>query len=71
MKTTLNLKNELIAEAMAITGLNEKTAVIHLALEELINKAARQRLALLGGTHKAATAPPRQRLRRARILRRA
>jgi Arc/MetJ family transcription regulator len=61
MKTTIILKDDLMREAMSITGLKEKTAVIHLGLEELINKASRQRLIKLGGRMKNATAPRRRR----------
>jgi Arc/MetJ family transcription regulator len=61
MKTTIILKDDLMREAMSITGLKEKTAVIHLGLEELINKASRQRLIKLGGSMKNATAPRRRR----------
>jgi len=63
MKTTIILKDELVREAMAVTGLKEKTAVIHRGLEELINKAARDRLIRLGGSLKTAQAPRRRRVR--------
>jgi len=46
---------------MAVTGIKEKTAVIHRGLEELVNKAARQRLIKLGGLMKTARAPRRRR----------
>jgi len=62
MKTTIILKDELVREAMAVTGIKEKTAVIHRGLEELINKAARMRLAKLGGSMKTARAPRRRRI---------
>ena len=61
MKTTILLKDDLVREAMAVTGLKEKTAVIHLGLQELINKAARQRLIKLGGSMKNARAARRKR----------
>lgn len=62
MKTTLILKDDLIREAMEVTGLKEKTSVIHLGLKEIINKAARERLIKLGGTMKKAKAPRRRRI---------
>jgi Arc/MetJ family transcription regulator len=62
MKTTIILKDHLIKEAMAVTGIKEKTAVIHRGLEELINNAARQRLIKLGGKLKTAQAPRRRRI---------
>jgi Arc/MetJ family transcription regulator len=49
MRTTLILKDELINEALRVTAQTEKTAVIHLALEALIEKAAREALIRLGG----------------------
>jgi hypothetical protein len=61
MKTTIILKDDLVKEAMAVTGLTEKTAVIHRGLEELINRAARERLIKLGGSMKTASAPRRRR----------
>jgi Arc/MetJ family transcription regulator len=62
MKTTIILKDALIQEAMQVTGVKEKTAVIHRGLEEIINKAARQRLIKLGGIMKNAKAPRRHRV---------
>jgi hypothetical protein len=60
MKTTMNLKDELIKEAIAATGIREKTALVHLGLEELIQKAARERLIKMGGSDPAAKAPSRR-----------
>jgi Arc/MetJ family transcription regulator len=61
MKTALIIRDELLREAMSVTGLKEKTAVIHLGLEELVRKAARKRLAALGGSMRTARAPRRRR----------
>ena len=36
MRTTLNLDDSLVAEAMRLTGLKEKTAVIHAGLKALM-----------------------------------
>jgi len=49
MRTTLDLREDLLKEAMRLTDQKEKTAVIHMALEALIEKAARQELIFLGG----------------------
>jgi len=49
MRTTLDLREDLIKEAMRLTEQSEKTAVIHMALEALIEKAARAELVQLGG----------------------
>ena len=50
MRTTLNIDDELLAEAQRITGLVEKTAVIREGLRALIERESARRLALLGGT---------------------
>lgn len=39
MKTTLDLPEQLLSEAMRVTQAETKTAVIVLALEELVRKA--------------------------------
>jgi Arc/MetJ family transcription regulator len=49
-RTTLNLDDELIREARQYTGIQEKTALIHEALRNLIAREAARRLAALGGT---------------------
>ena len=61
MKTSLNLQDDLLKQAMEATGLSEKTALIHLGLRELIQKAARERLIKLQGTQKNLTIPKRHR----------
>ena len=50
VRTTLNLDDELIRQARELTGIQEKTALIHAALRELISRGAARRLAALGGT---------------------
>ena len=50
MRTTLNLDDDLIRQAREFTGIQEKTALIHVALRELISRGAARRLAALGGT---------------------
>ena len=61
MRTTLNLDAELIRRAQEITDIRSKTAVIHAGLEALIARAARQRLARLGGSEKQLRTVPRRR----------
>ena len=61
MRTTLNLRQELVEQAMAITRITEKTALIHAGLEALIAAEAAKRLARLGGSDRKATAGRRQR----------
>lgn len=60
MKTTMNLKPDLVKQAMEATGVKEKTALVHLGLQELIRKAAYTRLIALGGTDPSAKAAPRR-----------
>ena len=61
MKTSLNIKPDLLLEAMRVSGISEKTAVIHRGLEELIRRAARERLIRLGGTAPKASTAKRRR----------
>jgi Arc/MetJ family transcription regulator len=63
MRTTLNLDDELMATAAALTGIKEKTAVIHAGLEALIAREAARRLAALGGTEPDLRPIPRRRPR--------
>ena len=60
-RTTLNIDNELIAKAKKLTGINEKTSLVHLGLEALIARESSKRLALLGGSEKAAKPIKRRR----------
>lgn len=61
MRTTLNIDDQLLQEALRLTGLQEKTAVVHAGLEALIARESARRLALLGGTQKALQRVPRRR----------
>jgi Arc/MetJ family transcription regulator len=48
MRTTLNIDNELIERARELTGIREKTALVHAGLEALLAREAARRLASLG-----------------------
>jgi Arc/MetJ family transcription regulator len=61
MRTTIALDDELLAEAEALTGLGEKTALVREALKALIERESARRLARLGGSDAKAKAPPRRR----------
>jgi Arc/MetJ family transcription regulator len=61
MRTTINLDDELLARAHELTGIKERTALIHEALRRLIQLEAGRRLALLGGSDPDAEVPPRRR----------
>lgn len=50
MRTTLIIKDELMKEAERLTGIHEKTALVHAGLQALIEQKARERLIALGGT---------------------
>lgn len=61
MKTTLNIDNELIKEAMEAVSARTKTEAIELGLKELINRSKRERLASLFGKEKNISLPRRRR----------
>jgi len=61
MRTTLILKEDLIKKASEVTGIKEKTALIHKGLEALIRQEAIDRLIQLGGSAPKAKAPARRR----------
>jgi hypothetical protein len=61
MRTTLDLDEDLLRRARELTAIPSKTALIHAGLEALIAKAARERLALLGGSQPELRAPRRRR----------
>ena len=46
MRTTLIINDAMLADAMRLTGLKEKTAVVHAGLEALIRRESARRLAL-------------------------
>jgi Arc/MetJ family transcription regulator len=50
MRTTLNIDDELLAEAQRLTGIKEKTQVVRAGLEALVQRESARRLALLGGS---------------------
>ena len=61
MRTTIELDDELVAEAQAITGLTNKSALVREALKALIARESARRLALLGGTEPELNVAPRRR----------
>ena len=61
MRTTLNLDDDLLDEARRITGIQEKTALVHRGLEELIARESARALAALGGTSPKLRTIPRRR----------
>ena len=61
MRTTLNIDDDLIAEAARLTGVKERTALLHEGLRALIERESARRLARLGGTEPDLAEVPRRR----------
>jgi Arc/MetJ family transcription regulator len=62
MRTTLNLDDALIAKAQRLTGIEERTALIHEGLRALIARESARRLAKLGGSEPYVQSIPRRRV---------
>jgi Arc/MetJ family transcription regulator len=61
MRTTLILDDDLISKARELTGIQEKTALVHAGLRALIARESARRLIRLGGTQPHARPVPRRR----------
>lgn len=61
MRTTLNLNDSIFKKASQLTGIQEKTYLIHEGLKALITLESRRRLAKLGGSEKFLKTIPRRR----------
>lgn len=61
MRTTLLLNDALLEEARKMTGIEEKTSLVHEGLRALIAREAAKRLAALGGSQPKLTNVPRRR----------
>jgi Arc/MetJ family transcription regulator len=66
MRTTFNLDEDLLREALRLTGMTERTALIHEGLRALIQRESARRLARLGASEPALRVPPRRRARGAK-----
>ena len=62
MRTTIILDDELVEEAKRLSGISEKTAVVHAGLRALIAQRSAAALAAMGGSDRRARAPRRRRL---------
>lgn len=62
MRTTLNLDDVLIEKARKISGIEERTALLHEGLRALIARESARRLARLGGSEPKVTDIPRRRV---------
>jgi len=60
MRTTLNINEEIFKKAAQLTGIKEKTSLIHMGLQALITQASSRRLAELGGSQKMLRPIPRR-----------
>ncbi|WP_046866859.1 type II toxin-antitoxin system VapB family antitoxin [Microvirga massiliensis] len=61
MRTTIALDDELVAKAQALTGLQEKSALVREALKALVERESARRLARLGGSEPDLKPVPRRR----------
>ena len=50
MRTTLNINDDLLKQAARLSGITEKTAIVHAGLEALVARESAKRLAALGGS---------------------
>ncbi len=64
MRTTLIIDDRLLERARELTGIQEKTALVHAGLQALIAREASRRLAALGGTEPKLAAIRRRTVRR-------
>ena len=60
MRTTLNIDDDLYAQAVELTGVHEKTALVRESLHALIERESAKRLALLGGSEPDLMSIPRR-----------
>ena len=61
MRTTINLDDDLVKRARALSGITEKTALVRHGLETLIALESARRLARLAGTEPKLALVPRRR----------
>ena len=61
MRTTINIDDELLADAQELTGIKERSALVRHALKALVAREAARQLAAMGGSDPDAAAAPRRR----------
>lgn len=61
MRTTVNIDDQLLAEAQRICGVTEKAALVREGLRALIERESARRLARLGGSEQQLEPIPRRR----------
>ena len=62
MRTTIIIKDAVLSKASTLTGVKEKTALVHMGLEALIARASATRLARLGRSERGLRPIPRRRI---------
>lgn len=60
MRTTINIDDQLFEEAVRLTGMKEKTALVRESLRALIERESARRLARLGGSEPQLEEIPRR-----------
>ena len=63
MKTTINIDDSLIDEAMKAYGIKTKKGIIEMALKELLKRKKIRKLAESFGSQKDIKAPPRRKMK--------
>jgi len=63
MRTTINLDDGLLERATELTGISERTALVHEGLRALVERESARRLARLGGSEPDLRPIPRRRPR--------
>ena len=61
MRTTVTLDEEIVAKAVKLTGIEERSALVREAMEALVRIENGRLLAALGGSDPQAQAAPRHR----------
>jgi Arc/MetJ family transcription regulator len=61
MRTTINLDDTLLEQAQALSGVQERSALLREALTALIQRESARRLAQLGGSQPDLSPVPRRR----------
>jgi Arc/MetJ family transcription regulator len=61
MRTTINLDDALLEQAQALSGVQERSALLREALTALIQRESARRLAQLGGSQPDLSPVPRRR----------
>ena len=61
MRTTITIDDQLLADAREMSGINETSTLVKMALTVLVQREAARALARLGGSAPDIVTPPRRR----------